>query len=158
MSRPRNAATAAPAALRCSVAVLFAAGLAVPSLPAAAQFDAGRQANLMHQHELMRQQTTRNGTDEPAETGPEEPAQAERRAAARNSPVVVPGRSAKLVSVARMEAELARMMERHLLELGPEYERRRQRHGRERANAWLGGMAAEAGRRDGEAVRARLGH
>lgn len=133
---------------RSAAAILIAATGFFCAIPdARAQLiDAGGQANLMQQHELLRNQTTGDGPDwvEPGDDRAV-PAKPVRQDGARNRE-------------AAMRAEMRRMFERRRRELLPEYERRVRADGRASADAWLKQVATEMGRRDGEAIRARFGH
>lgn len=129
---------AIPGSRRRFFAPMAIAGAALLAPPAFAQFDAGQQANLMHQHELMRNQSTGDGPDwlEPKK-----------------------GESAGLspVQQAAIKSELQAMIERRRREFLPEYERRVAAEGKPAADAWLRQVATEAGRRDGAKIRAKYG-
>ena len=58
---------------------------------------------------------------------------------------------------AAVKAELRRTVEQRKRELRPEYERRVREDGKPSADRWLREAAAEMGRRDGAAMRARYG-
>lgn len=58
---------------------------------------------------------------------------------------------------AAIKAELKRMVEQRKRELRPEYERRVRADGKPSADRWLRETAAELGRRDGAAMRAKYG-
>jgi len=127
-----------PKSQRRLLMAMVIAGAALPALPAFAQFDAGQQANLMHQHELMRNQSTGDGPDwrKPKKGDP-----------AGLSPA----------QQAAIKSELQTMIERRRREFLPEYERRVASEGKPAADAWLRQVATEAGRRDGAAIRAKYG-
>lgn len=133
---------------RGAAAILVIVATASCAIPVArAQLiDAGSQANLMQQHELLRNQTTGDGPDwvEPGDDRAV-PAKQIRQDGARNQETA-------------MRAEMRRMFEQRRHELLPQYERRVRLDGRANADAWLKQVATEMGRRDGEAIRARFGH
>lgn len=115
-----------------SIAPLVAAAAALAA-PAAGQeplIDAGGQAMLMHQGDLLEQQTAPNNDH----TGRRRPPSADRRETAG--------------SACSIDAERDR--------LRPEYERRARTLGRPAADAWLRRQAAELGRSAGERVKAGL--
>lgn len=133
-------------------------GFACMQLPVQAQtIDAGGQANLMQQHTMMRNQSTGDGPDWvdrealrrkhggkvlPGSRGIPEPAAAVEGAAADR---------------ALLAHDMKRAMERRRAELRPEYERRVRHDGQESTDRWLRDVAAEMGRRDGEAAKGRYG-
>ena len=106
------------------------AGVCCAALPAWSQalIDAGGQANLMHQHQLMRQQSGSDG-------------------AAADAQKKTPREQAAL------PAEARRSLAQHRRELRPEYERRVRRDGRPAADAWLRATAERLGRREGQAMQ-----
>lgn len=127
---------------------------ALCAAPASAQLiDAGGQANLMQQHTLMRNQSTGDGPD-----------WADREALRRknNGKVLRPADAAasaparRPIDAAAVQAEKRRMMAQRKRELLPEYERRTRTDGKASADRWLREVAAELGRRDGAAARARV--
>ncbi len=129
------------------------AGVLCIAGPASA-FDAGGQAALMQQHTMMRNQSTGDGPDWIDR-------EAQRR---KNNGKVMksadgpaPASSQRRLDKAVVEAEKRRLMEQRKRELLPEYERRTRTDGKASADRWLRKAAAEAGRRDGAAVRARAG-
>lgn len=142
MKRMHVQAIAKPLLRRKWIAAAVLAASACLSMPAFAQFDAGQQANLMHQHELMRKQTTGDGNRREA--------RAEDRAGQR-------GKGITPRQQAAIEAEMRGRFEQHRRELLPEYERRVKSDGKPAADAWLRRVATEAGRRDGNAIRAKYG-
>lgn len=130
-----------------SIALLGATCL----LPAQARpIDAGGQANLMQQHTMMRNQSTGDGPD-----------WVDREALRRkNGGKVLPG-SPGVPDAGEDRAtpvhDMVALMERRRAQLRPEYERRVRTDGRSSADRWLREVAAEMGRRDGEAARAGYG-
>jgi len=89
--------------------------------------DAGGQANLMHQQELLRNQTTGDGSDWITDGTKREKA----------------------------DQELRKMREQRRLELQPEYARRLRADGKAEADAWLIRTTNELARRDRDVLRAR---
>lgn len=112
--------------------------------------DAGGQASLMQQHTMMRNQSTGDGPD-----------WVDREALRRkNGGKVLPGSPSPPdagVDRAMPAQDMHAMMERRRAQLLPEYERRVRSDGRPSADRWLREVAADMGRRDGEAARARYG-
>lgn len=139
-SRTRSAA--APLVVATASCAIFCA---IP-VARAQLIDAGSQANLMQQHELLRNQTTGDGPDwvEPGDD--------------RAVPARQVGQDGARTRETAMRAEMRRMFEQRRRELLPQYERRVRLDGRANADAWLKQVATEMGRRDGEAIRARFGH
>ena len=132
-----------------SLPVLGLLALAGLSPPAPAQaIDAGGQANLMQQHTMMRNQSTGDGPD-----------WVDREALRRkNGGKVLPGvpdqpRPAPQEMLARDDVRA--LMERERARLQPEYERRVRADGKASADRWLREVAADLGRKAGEAARAR---
>lgn len=110
---------------------IAAAGLATAfvSVPAAAQLiDAGQQAMIMHQGNLLEQQTAPNN----------ETTNQRRRASPQR-----PTRVASSGCTVEREREALR----------PEYERRVRADGQQAANAWLRAEAGALGRRAGEQAK-----
>jgi hypothetical protein len=125
--RRRQAISAAKHGL-LAVAVMWL-GLFCPA--AHAQWiDAGGQANLMHQQELLRNQTTGDGSDWIADDTKRE----------------------------KVDQELRKMGEQRKLQLQPEYARRLRADGKVKADAWLMRTSDELARRDRDALRAKYEH
>ena len=135
------------AALSTLAGLLYIAG------PASA-FDAGGQAALMQQHTMMRNQSTGDGPDWIDR-------EAQRRKnngkVMRSGDGPAPATTQPRADKAVVEAEQRRMMQQRKRELLPEYQRRTRTDGKASADRWLRAAATEAGRRDGAAVRARVG-
>lgn len=135
------------AALSTLAGLLYIAG------PASA-FDAGGQAALMQQHTMMRNQSTGDGPDWIDR-------EAQRRKnngkVMRSGDGPAPATTQRRADKAVVEAEQRRMMQQRKRELLPEYQRRTRTDGKASADRWLRAAATEAGRRDGAAVRARVG-
>lgn len=110
-------------------ATAIALGLACP-MAHAQWIDAGGQANLMHQQELLRNQTTGEGPDWAGEDKPPEGS----------------------------DQDLRKRREQRRLELQPEYARRLRAQGKTHADAWLARAMQELARRDRDGLRARNGH
>ena len=125
--------------------LLALAGLA---LPPARAIDAGGQANLMQQHTMMRNQSTGDGPD-----------WIDREALRRkNGGKGLPGvpdqpRPTPREMLARDDVRA--LVKRERARLQPEYERRVRDDGKASADRWLREVAAELGRRAGEAAKAR---
>lgn len=111
------------------VATAMALGLACP-VGRAQWIDAGGQANLMHQQELLRNQTTGDGPDWADEDKPSK----------------------------GIDQELRKKREQRRLELQPEYARRLRAEGKIKADAWLVRATQELAQRDRDALRARNEH
>ncbi|WP_133000974.1 hypothetical protein [Luteimonas arsenica] len=67
------------------------------------------------------------------------------------------GPAPQALDEATIKAEMKRMVEQRKRELRPEYERRVREDGKPSADRWLRETAAEMGRRDGAAMRAKYG-
>lgn len=117
--------------------IVFVTATACPVGVAAQQpwIDAGQQAMIMHQGDLLEQQTTQGDDDVEDADGDTE------------ALVASPNPDAKT-------AGLACAMEREREKLRPEYERRLRADGRLAADAWLRQEAAVLGQQAGERAKA----
>lgn len=126
-------------------------------------FDAGQQAMIIHQGDLLEQQTApnRGGGDEEKAPGRRD-ARESTRPAKPPAKATSPGKDAPASRsipatrgnpAASLDCSMAKDRER----LRPEFERRVREHGEQAAAAWLRKEAAELGRRAGERAKAGLG-
>ena len=103
-------------------------GLAVPASAQMPWFDAGNQAMIQHQGDLLEQQTAPNNGGTSAER-----------------PRAPSGNAATLLAACQARAKA---------QLRPEYDRRLKAQGQAAADAWLRQAASSAGRWAGERVKA----
>ena len=128
-------------AAAAGILLLGALWLSVP-VATAQEGGAGDMSNQRHQHAPPRDQALRDAADE------DEVSDSRARA-------VQAGPGDRRIDEHALKADMQAIIERRRRELLPEYERRVRTDGRQQADAWLRARAAELGRRDGEAIRAK---